>query len=287
MAIYDILNNIKDRRAAQDSIAYFNGFLEDYLSLIELSSSNNSLDVKSDDIELLKKVFDHDNNLKIIVDLGLNINKKAVANQIIRYKDAYKLPDYSIKVPYIIYTENEDIQRAMILCIGDKEAYINAKALYYVISEPEKEYEGTRNEIIAANLSQDSLENVMKAFDLFLYKQDKAGEIQRNLDLQTFKTYEEMYELCHALAQGQIDSLDTILKDEETTEANIYQCIVKWFLLKKFIYVQYMMNKATLFQIHEGNPKKQRAQAKLNADAINFVSFSLLWKKAKSLQKKP
>ena len=169
MAIYDILNNIKDRRAAQDSIAYFNGFLEDYLSLIELSSSNNSLDVKSDDIELLKKVFDHDNNLKIIVDLGLNINKKAVANQIIRYKDAYKLPDYSIKVPYIIYTENEDIQRAMILCIGDKEAYINAKALYYVISEPENEYEGTRNEIIAANLSQDSLENVMKAFDLFLY----------------------------------------------------------------------------------------------------------------------
>ena len=35
------------------------------------------------------------------------------------------------------------------MALGDKEEYVKAKALYYVMSEPENEYEGTRNEIIA------------------------------------------------------------------------------------------------------------------------------------------
>ena len=287
MAIYDILNNIKDRRQAQDSIAYFNGFLEDYLALIEISSSNDSPVFKSDDIELLNKIFEYDNNLKIIVDLGLNINKKAVANQIIRYKDAYKLPDYSINIPYIIYGEYEDMQRAMIIVPGGQEAYIKAKALYYVISEPENEYEGTRNEIIASSLANDSLESVLLAMNAFFKKNAKAGEVQRNLDLQIFKKYADMYVVCNEMANKQIECLDEVLKDENTTQAVIYKNIANWFLLKKFVYVQYMMDKSTLNQLHERNVKKQRAQAKINADEIPFVSFSELWRKAKELQKKP
>ncbi len=287
MAIYDILNNIKDRREAQDSIAYFNGFLEDYIALIEMSNADDVDAVRSNDIELLKKLFDHDNNLKIIVDLGLNINKKAVANQIIRYKDAYKLPENSINVPYIVYGENDDMQRAMVVCCGEQEAYINAKALYYVISEPENEYEGTRNEMIATSLSEKSLEGVLLAMDAFFLNNVRAGEVQRNLDLQIFHSYQDMYVLCNKMAQDQIDALDDVLKDKETTQANIYRCIGNWFLLKKFTYVQYMMDKSTLNRLHEGNVKKQRAEAKMKADEIAFVSFSELWKKAKSLQKKP
>ena len=50
------------------------------------------------------------------------------------------------------------------------------------------------------------------------------------------------------------------------------------FLLKKVLYVQYMVNKNILNSVHEGNVKKQRNQAKLNADDILFMSYSEMWR---------
>ena len=44
-----------------------------------------------------------DNDLRIVCNLRLNINKDAIANQIIRYKDAFKLPKETICCPYIVY----------------------------------------------------------------------------------------------------------------------------------------------------------------------------------------
>ena len=64
---------------------------------------------------------------------------------------------------------------------------------------------------------------------------------------------------------------------EDKTDA-IYQMVVKWFLLKKVLYVQYMVNKDILNRVHEGNVKKQRNQAKLNSEEIKFMSFSELWR---------
>ena len=57
----------------------------------------------------------------------------------------------------------------------------------------------------------------------------------------------------------------------------IYQYVIDWFLLKKILYVQYMMNKNILAHVHEGNIRKQRNQAKLNAEEVRFLSFSEMW----------
>ena len=39
-----------------------------------------------------------------------------------------------------------------------------------------------------------------------------------------------------------------------------------------------MVNKNILNSVHEGNVKKQRNQAKLNADDILFMSYSEMWR---------
>ncbi|MBR2793962.1 MAG: hypothetical protein IKE16_04875, partial [Solobacterium sp.] len=53
--------------------------------------------------------------------------------------------------------------------------------------------------------------------------------------------------------------------------------VSRWFLLKKVVYVQYMVNRKILSEIHENDIKKQRNQAKLNADAVEFISYRNLW----------
>ena len=76
MAIYDILCEVKDVREADTGICEFNGFLEDYLSIIETAEG------KEDDYTILSQLFEKDHNLKICANLRLNINKDAIANQI-------------------------------------------------------------------------------------------------------------------------------------------------------------------------------------------------------------
>ena len=278
MAIYDILNEVEDIRGNEKGICTFNGYLEDYLSLLEEDSE------KAEVHEVLERLFQEDQNLKIAVDLHLNINKDAIANQIIRYKDSFKLPHGTICVPYIVYGKFDDSQKAAILTIGDKEEYILAKALYYVMSEPENEYEGTRNEIIAISVNKDSIERMVESATSFFLKNFKAGIVQRRLDLKVFETYDEMYEVAKAIGAYQQDHLYEIIKESEHREATINNIIATWFLLKKFSYVQYMMDKNNLNKVHEGNVKRQRQVAKERCDAIGFVSYSELWKMAKEMK---
>lgn len=278
MAIYDILNGIRDVREVESGICEFNGYLEDYLSKIE------TVEGKEEIYAILTKLFEQDPNLKICVDLRLNINKDAIANQIIRYKDSFKLPKGQIKCPYLIYGVFDDAQRAMILTCGGKEEYVLAKALYYVISEPENEYEGTRNEIIALSVKEDSIDVLLETATMFFVRNSKAGIIQRRLDANIFTNYEEMYELAQAIAQYQVDYLKDILAKREDKEECINDIIATWFLLKKFSYVQYMMDKSNLNKIHEGNVKKQRQVAKEKCDAIGFVSYSELWMLVKHMK---
>lgn len=277
MAIYDILSEVKDHRVS-GGICSFNGYLEDYISLIEEDED------KAEALAILKPIFEHDHNLKICVNLSLNINKDAIANQIIRYKDSFKLPHGQIKCPYVIYGDFDGQQKALILTLGSQEAYILAKALYYVISEPENEYEGTRNEIISMAASPDNEAFVMEMMDRFFYKSDKAGIIQRSMDGKLFLNYDEMYDLAQKMASYQLVNLKDILAKSDDKEEAINDIIAVWFLLKKFSYVQYMMDKNNLNRIHEGNVKKQRQTAKEKCDAIGFVSYSELWKLVKEMK---
>ena len=278
MAIYDILSEVKDLRETDTGICEFNGFLEDYLSIIE------NAEEKEEEYAILSKLFELDNNLKVAVNLRLNINKEAIANQIIRYKDSFKMPKGTIKCPYVVYGRFNEHQKAMILTLGDKEEYIFAKALYYVMSEPENEYEGTRNEIVAINVTKDTTDLLVQTVDSFFMRNRKAGIVQRDLDAKLFENYDEMYHLAQQMATNQLEHLRDILSESENKEECINGLIANWFLLKKFSYVQYMMDKNTLNRVHEGNVKKQRQVAKEKCDAISFVSYSELWKLVKELR---
>lgn len=277
MAIYDILNGVKDIRESGEGICTFNGFLEDYLSIIEADEG------KEEAREVLETLFEEDHNLKVAVDLHLNINKEAIANQIIRYKDSFKLPHGTICCPYVVYGKFDDYQKAVILTLGDKEEYVIAKALYYVMSEPENEYEGTRNEIIAMSVNKDTIERMMENVIAFFMQNQKAGIVQRRLDSKVFENYDEMYEMAKEMGSWQQEHLQKLLEESKNREKTINEIIAKWFLLKKFSYVQYMMDKNNLNRVHEGNVKKQRQVAKEKCDAIGFVSYSELWKMVKDM----
>lgn len=278
MAIYDILCEVKDVREADTGICEFNGFLEDYLSIIETAEG------KEDDYTFLSQLFEKDHNLKICANLRLNINKDAIANQIIRYKDSFKLPKGTIKCPYVVYGSFDEHQKAIILTLGDKEEYVMAKALYYVMSEPENEYEGTRNEIIALSVNRESVDILLDTVESFFERNRKAGIVQRELDAKLFLNYDEMYELAQKIASYQLVNLRNILAKCDDKEECINSIIANWFLLKKFSYVQYMMDKNNLNKVHDGNVKKQRQVAKEKCDAIGFVSYSELWKLVKELR---
>lgn len=277
MPIYDILSSIKDARE-HDGICSFNGYLEDYLAVHEEH-------MQDEHQQLWNHILKHNPNMKICVDLQLNINKDAIANQIISYRDSFKLPSGMIQCQYIIYDNINDSQRAMLLAFGDKEAYVMAKALYFVLSEPENEYEGTRNEIISMNACLNKIDLLEDAIQKFFYKKEKAGITQRWLDLKVFANYDEMYECANSIATKQLVNLKEMLKESDDPEHTINLIISIWFLMKKFSYVQYMMDKNALYKQHDGNVKKQRQAAKQKCESIGFVSYSELWKLVKELGK--
>lgn len=277
MAIYDILSALEDRRATADGVCAFNGFLEDYLSILEDEEDAREAHA------ILSRLLEVDNAIRIVCDLHISINKEAIANQIIRYKDAFKLPEGAICCPYVLYGDFDGEQKALLLTLGGKAAYIRAKALYYVISEPENAYEGTRNEIIAMSVSKEHMDILLEGVEAFFHRHRKAGMVQRELDRKMFDSYEEMYELANHMAIEQREHLPELLKADENYESAITTIVATWFLLKKFSYVQYMMDKSTLQTEHEGSVKKQRQRAKEKSDAICFVSYSELWRMTKEL----
>ena len=98
--------------------------------------------------------------------------------------------------------------------------------------------------------------------------------VQRYVDRHLFKNYDEMIEL----AKEEGNQLQQKARAElpalgDNAQEAIYQYIMKWFLLKKFCYVQFMMDKRKLQDEFEGNVKKQRHGAKDHSDAIGFISF--------------
>ena len=275
MAIYDILSSQKDQRDG-GSACTFNGYLEDYLGMIEEDET------KEKETEVFRYLHSLDENLHICTDLHLDINRNAIANQIIRYKDAFKMPEGQICIPYIIYGKDEGSQRASIVLFGEKEDYIFAKAYYYVISEPDNMYEGTRNEIISMVVCDETKDVFNEAMERYFVKKEKAGLIQRFADRHLFKDYDEMIELARVRGEKlQEEAKEELPKLRDDAQPAIYSYIMQWFLLKKFCYVQFMMDKRKLQEVFEGNVKKQRHGAKDHSDAIAFISYREMWQIAK------
>ncbi len=266
MAICSILDQKTDnRRGGEDCV--FNGYLEDYLNMEDVVIDPALRDT-------LTAILEKEPETKICIGLRSEVNKDAISNQIIRYKDVFKLAGKPLIYPYIIYISKEGEDRALLIEPTADYGFIKAKGLYYCMTEPGSEFIDCKNEIVAVSLSDPSL--IMRAFD-GLFTQ-RAGALQRKLDSHFFRNYDELKAAAIKAANELKENAPAALAALEDRSDAIYEYVINWFLLKKVLYVQYMVNKNILTSVHEGNVKRQRNQAKLNADEITFLSYSEMWR---------
>lgn len=261
MGVYELLVSKEDARKGS-ALCDFNGYLEDYLQIMEEDHR---------DREILQTLFDSDNDLRVIVNLQMGISRESISNQIIRYKDIFKLEDRAVVIPYVLYGKKDDVQKALLLVSGD---YIYAKGMYYSLTEPTSEFQSVKNDIVAMDMNDVSL---IKSTYEKLY-QRRAGQIQRDLDRCHFQNYDQSYAHALELSEGIHRELMENLNQTEDKEELIRRCISRWFLIKKFVYVQFMVDKDILKTQFNDNVKAQRNQAKQNADNIRFVSISDMWR---------
>ena len=265
MTVYSILNGKNDLRKGSDDCV-FNGYLEDYLGM-EDSVSDKVLRAA------FEKVFENYPETKICVGLKDSISRDAISNQIIRYKDVFKLAGKPLEFPYIMYRKEGVDERALLVVPYTDSSFITAKGLYYCMTEPGSELIDCKNEIVA--VTSDKAEVIIEAFER-MFKM-KAGALQRSLDGKFFRNYDELKEKSLAAAEALKREAETVLPSLQDRGPVIGKFVIGWFLLKKVLYVQYMVNKSLLNSVHEGSVRKQRNQAKLNADSITFYSYSEMW----------
>lgn len=257
MGIYELLGSLEDARKGSNACD-FNGYLEDYL---------DTLNEGSNQAPALKALFMMDHDLKIVVNLKIGVSKESISNQIIRYKDIFKLENEAVICPYIVYGKHEENEKALLLVDDD---YIYAKGMYYCLTEPSSPYQEAKNDIVAVDMAD--TEAVKDAFAKLFVK--RAGQVQRELDHRHFNNYDDVYAHCLALSEAIGESLFTDIKNSDNREQFIRSCISRWFLIKKVVYVQFMVDKNILNTRFEGNVKAQRNQAKQYADSIRFVSIA-------------
>lgn len=265
MTICAILEQQIDRRHSGDDCE-FNGYLEDYLG----SEPEISPVMK----DALERIFAYDSDAKICVGLKSGINKDAISNQIIRYKDIFKLSGRVMTYPFIVYTASENEERALLIVPDCKGGHIFAKGYYYCMTEPGSIFIDCKNEIVA--ISSPLAGRIAETFEQ-LFKV-KTGALQRAVDRDYFTTYDELKAKVLEAAEAQKEDVRASLAGLEDRAYLIAQYVVNWFLMKKVLYVQYMVNKNILNAVHEGNVKKQRNQAKTNADEVPFMSYSEMWR---------
>ena len=265
MPIFATLSQKLDSRKNGDD-CNFNGYLEDYLNL----------DAELDPVlrEAFTEIQKDDPDTRICVGLRSEINSNAISNQIIRYKDIFKLEGKAMTFPYILYTKKNEDERALLVVPYTDYGFMIAKGLYYCMTEPGSEYIDSKNEIVA--ICSNDPATIAKTYrDMFNLR---AGALQRSLDNVHFRNYDELKEAALKAAEAlKAEAIRTLGSMSEKTE-QIRQYVIQWFLLKKVLYVQYMVNKNILNSVHEGNVKRQRNQAKLNADEVAFLSFSEMWR---------
>ncbi|MBQ1467707.1 MAG: hypothetical protein IIZ27_04450 [Solobacterium sp.] len=264
MAIYTIIDSQVDIRHNGEDCT-FNGYLEDYLGITE--------DLDPVLREAFTKISEKDTNVKICVGLKAEINRDAISNQIIRYKDVFKLNGKVFNLPYLVYSKREDIERALLVIPYSRYGYIYAKGFYYCVTEPGGVFVDCKNDIVA--ICSNQADKIVNAFEDLFTK--KAGAIQRGVDREYFSSYDDLKREGLEAAELLKEEAQTELSQITDCTLSIYKYVIRWFLIKKVLYVQYMVNKDILNSVHDQNIKKQRNQAKMNADEVAFLSFSEMW----------
>lgn len=266
MESFVTLTQILDQRRGNPNCE-FNGYLEDYVA---------TLDENHPQIQLFKTILEKDCDFRIIVNYRFNINHSLISNQIIRYKDIQKIPDNQFVCPFFVYgLDDKKEMCGLILLEGNEDAYILAKGYYLAMTEQGSILESIKNQVVSCNTGHP---NLFQALEKLHVERLKAGAVQRMLDSDIFKSYDQLLEVIQTVSLNVQNYVNENVKLVESKETVIYPAVVHWFLLKKMVYVHTMMNRNLLLQECEGDVRKQRHLAKLNADHVQFLMYSEMWR---------
>ena len=266
MSISALLKEVQDSRNDSQQSS-FNGYLEDYL--FELDKEHYLYDRF---LEIVKVYPD----LRVLVDFRFNINKDVIANQIIRYKDAFKVPKRAWSCAFLLYGKtNNDNDFAIVLQGNKKEEYYLAKGIYYSLTEQKGFLSDYRNNILAVSGEANQL--TTKIVHQIIEQEKTIGAIQREIDQSMFNNNDDLLKQVQSLSDKIKENINQNIAAAKNKQALIYEAIVSWFLLKKMLYVQTMVDKELQASL-DNDIKKVRHKAKENADSLEFIPLSQMWR---------
>lgn len=269
MSSVNILSEVLDSRKGGKE-ARFNGYLEDYL--------NSDGPIKEEVKKSLQIVFEAYPDFRILTDYRFNINKEAISNQIIRYKDVTKLPANYYDMAFILYGALNNREICILVAEGNRAIdYILAKGMYYTLTEQYGILEDARQEVIVLTMAH--LEEICDIIRRFENEPRlRVAPFQRSIDKRYYNNFNELQELATGIANELKDNVAEDLAMVKDRSVVIFRNIATWFLFKKMLYVSYMSNKDFLNSKAEGNMKQHRNNAKTIVDSIPFVAFSEMWR---------
>ncbi len=256
MTVYDFLNKINPEECD------FNGYLEDFLFLMK----PNDLGYQT-----FNMLVENNPKYKVLVNYHFDLSKVSATNKIIHYKDVEKLGKKAMVCPFIVYSHQGHLAKAWILA-GD---YVSSKGLYFALSEKGAPLERFCDDILVCDLKQTKLIKII----LPLAYQKKAGYVQRIIDNKLIESYDEFLNQAQCIANKACRNIYNTLNVCENKSKVITKTIELWYLLKKCVYVEYMVDKEILNNRHNGNNVAQRQQARANAESIKFIPYANLWRK--------
>ena len=266
MAVVEILKEIEDSRKGSNQ-AIFNGYLEDFLNVTE----NQALKEK------LQPIHDTYPQLMICTEYRFNVNKKTISNQIIRYKDVFKLPYNYFDVSVILYGAIEDKEFGIIIADGERKIdYFLAKGMYYLLTEQYAVFEECRNESIFMTYAH--IDGIVETLNSFAQPNYRVGPFQRKLDRQYYNGFYDLQSYLMEFSQELHDTTAEDIQKVNDRSVVIFRNIATWFLFKKLIYVQYMSNRDLLREESQGDSKAHRTKAKEFVDQVPYIPFSEMWR---------
>ena len=249
----------------------FNGYLQDYVREYEIPDKAVR--------EAFTRIAEQFPEVHICAGLRLPVSRESVANRIIRYGDILQTGDLPVTVPYILYMERHGQQRALAVIPYSRYSALYAKGLFYCLSEQGAEFENDRNELLTIT-SPGYKEIVYAVRALF---EQKASVLQRRLDIRSFRDYEAVFHDACEAAEKLCENMAERLRTEGDPQKTVQDAVLKWFLLKKTVYVQYLMNRDILYTEHNGDRKAQRTAAKIRSDRIRTIPYRKLCRMAEEV----
>ena len=235
----------------------YNGYLKEYILRFDQSD---------EEYVFLKGILEERGDIKVIIDYQIPLVEGSISNMIIRYRDVTKLERQALICPYIFYDREDTLSKAVIVT----DDYLTALGVYYVATEQGAFMNQYKNYIVA--IDRDDAREVMH--DLF---KEKASITQRSYDAKFVPDFDTLFMKAKEKADALGVNAKEMLREATDKQAMIRYLVTTWFLLKKVVYVRYMVDKEILMKRHDGDNKRQRSMARQCANDIRFVSISDLW----------